>query len=116
MLSCIDTETRETDGEEINKVGGNTILNISFLSIQVRETNKPALGNDIAVVPICDGGLAMEVSGAVWDRWVLEGWTSVREGVDEVCITGGEVGRIGGSVVAGPGLAVGVAMILDIYT
>lgn len=63
-------------------------MDVWLLGVQISETNKPSLGNDVAVGPGAEGSLAVEIGGTVRNRGELEGGAGAGEGVDEEGISG----------------------------
>lgn len=101
VFGSVDTEAGETDGEKVDKVGGDAVLDVVFLGVEVGEAYEPALGDDVSIGPGVEGTLAMEVGWAVWDGGELKCGASLGVWVVEIGVAGGEVWRAISGVVAG---------------
>lgn len=54
VLCRIYSKPREANGEQVNKVGCDPVLDIWLLRVEVGEAEEPAFGNRLAIGPVAD--------------------------------------------------------------
>lgn len=116
MLCRINTEAGETNREEICKVSRNAILYIRLLGVEIRQTNKPTLSDNLSVGPGIEGQFTVEVCGSIWYSRELEGGSGVCERINQMGVSRGEVRRSICCIVSGVLDALGSLVVLDIRT
>ena len=84
----VETDTAEADGEEVDDVGGDSILCVGVLGVEICEADEVAFGDLVHVCPGADASLAVEVAWTVWHSREFHGGTSARLGIDEVGVSG----------------------------
>jgi len=73
VFGCINSESREADGQQVNKEISNSLSDVILAGVQVGETDEPACVEDVGVRPGVQRLFTMEVHGTIRNAGVFEG-------------------------------------------